>query len=317
MTESDNGASADVSAFKLAHSRFRRRPEDPDRLDDLDELVDFSRTNGSSNPFPVRLPAITTLSETKEYYEGPVFGLQDFPGFLFAPGALSTELQDRFAHEAITTYCEAPHKTNIDLLPPKPGEILHEGDSSPMWMQWKRDEGSSSLPSSSSAVNTKPKSLKKKGNEPRYYRSFRKLSWATMGYNYDWTTRCYHEDAKCPMSVELERLGELFAHTSWLHSSNDPADAARFSYTTSAAIVNYYNTKSVMGGHKDDLEPALDKPLITFSMGRPAIFLLGGATREDTPVVPILVRPGGKDLLRLCRARDYQYWSATAFWLTL
>jgi 2OG-Fe(II) oxygenase superfamily len=46
------------------------------------------------------------------------------------------------------------------------------------------------------------------------------------------------------------------------------------------------------GGHRDDLELALDKPVISFSMGLPAVFLLGGKTKDEVPVLAILVRPG-------------------------
>lgn len=62
-------------------------------------------------------------------------------------------------------------------------------------------------------------------------------------------------------------------------------------FVPEASIINYYNTKSQMGGHRDDLEMALDKPVVSLSMGLPAIFLLGGKTKEEY-VVPILIRPG-------------------------
>jgi alkylated DNA repair protein alkB family protein 1 len=66
----------------------------------------------------------------------------------------------------------------------------------------------------------------------------------------------------------------------------------RLSFTPSASIINYYTTKSVMGGHVDDLELAMDKPIVSISLGLPAIFILGGTTREEEPVVSILLRPG-------------------------
>ena len=46
-----------------------------------------------------------------------------------------------------------------------------------------------------------------------------------------------------------------------------------------------------MGGHRDDLEVALDKPIVSWSMGRPAVFLLGGLNKEDADrIFPILTR---------------------------
>ena len=43
-----------------------------------------------------------------------------------------------------------------------------------------------------------------------------------------------------------------------------------------AAIVNYYSRGDTLGGHKDDIENDLTQPLVTFSVGCGAIFLLGG-----------------------------------------
>ena len=63
-------------------------------------------------------------------------------------------------------------------------------------------------------------------------------------------------------------------------------------FSPEASIVNFYNTKSLMGGHRDDLEEAIDKPVVSLSTGLSAIFLLGGKTKDDEPVVPILIRKG-------------------------
>lgn len=47
-----------------------------------------------------------------------------------------------------------------------------------------------------------------------------------------------------------------------------------------------------MGGHRDELESALDKPIVSISLGRPGIFLLGSKTLQDGPVIPMIVRSG-------------------------
>lgn len=68
------------------------------------------------------------------------------------------------------------------------------------------------------------------------------------------------------------------------------------SFKAEAAIVNYYNLKQQMGGHRDDLEFDFTKPVVSISLGLPAIFLLGGTTRNESPL-PVLVRPGDVMLL--------------------
>jgi len=122
-----------------------------------------------------------------------------------------------------------------------------------------------------------------------------------MGYNYDWTSRAYHDHDRSPVPPDLESLARMFAATSlrYLHQLQQqekeaPDEQAPLTtkFTGSACIVNFYNVKSMMGGHRDDSEFAVDKPIVSFSLGRPAVFLLGGPTRDDTPIVPILIRPG-------------------------
>lgn len=70
-----------------------------------------------------------------------------------------------------------------------------------------------------------------------------------------------------------------------------------------AAIVNYYPVGSCMGGHIDDAEHDLEKPIVSISLGRSAIFLIGGQTKDVVPS-PILVRSGDAVVMtgesRLC-----------------
>jgi len=259
-----------ISAFKRVQSRYKRQANAPDRLDDVDELVDFSRRLLDDRVENVTLPDYNSINN----YHGPLYSLNGFPGFLVAPQALSESLQTELSFAAVSTYCEPPHATNIDSVPPKQSEDNNRDES--MWSLWKQENCFDDESHLSDANRSKKK-----------YRSFRKLSWATMGYHYDWTQRCYHEGAKSPMPTILQQLSQLFATTAlWLEGSKST------SYTASACIVNYYSQKSLMGGHTDELELALDKPIVSISTGRPAIFLLGGKTKDETPIVPILVRPG-------------------------
>jgi len=182
-----------------------------------------------------------------------------------------------------------------------------------MWSLWKQQELD---------PNDNKEKDRHSHDQPKYYKTFGKLSWATTGYHYDWTKRSYDENAKSEMPPLMEKVSCLFAQTAMavlhqqkmqekeksnnngnstshgsnnhnqLESSKTSTDTPSFSFTPSASIVNYYNPKSLMGGHRDDLEMALDKPVVSWSLGRPAIFLLGGLRKDDTPIFPILVRPG-------------------------
>lgn len=290
---STEDSSIPISAFKAAYVRFRRRPDQPDRWDDLSEMIDF----GGQVPDPRVIRMSPLLEHTEGVYQGPVYGLRDFPGFLYAPQALSVDLQCFLSHQALSVYCEAPHTTNIDLLPPKPHEILNNNDNNEsQWDLWKktlRGTTGKKEKSKTSPSSTQP---------TYYYRNYDKLSWATLGHHYDWTSRTYPPEMSSAMAPELDYLATFFARTAF-HLS---PDARTFSFVSTASIVNYYNTKSNMGCHRDDGELALDKPIVSVSMGRPAVFLLGGATKDDTPV-PILVRAG--DVMILGGASRLHYHS--------
>ena len=176
----------------------------------------------------------------------------------------------------------------------------------------------------------------------KYYNNFDKLSWATTGYHYDWTARAYKEDRKSIMPPVMEALGVIFAQldmdmdmdmdqpmigtaksgsSSSIHQELPETETFRLDqlaepeqegkrqqqrhqFAASASMVNYYSLKSNMGGHRDDLELDFTQPVVSISLGLPAIFLLGGDTKDCEPVVPILVRPGDVYLLagdsRLC-----------------
>lgn len=271
----------DMSAFKAAYLRFRRRPDQPDRCDDLSEMVDFGQSK--NDPRIIRL---LRPPDTSDVYHGPMYGLRDFPGFLYAPQALTLELQHSLSYQAVSVYCEAPHRTNIDNLSPKPHEIMNNNKET-QWDLWKEQ---------------RDKNSRKNKETSHYYRTFDKLSWATIGHHYDWTSRSYPLEMNSSMPPELSHVATLFARTAAFHNNDDTA----FSFNATAAIVNFYNIKSNMGGHRDDGELALDKPIVSVSMGRPAVFLLGGLTKDEG-VVPMLVRAG--DVMILGGASRLHYHS--------
>lgn len=159
------------SAFKRAQLRHKRQGKNPNRSDDLSEVVDFGRTKDDRI---VKLELPETCRCHEEVYKGPIYGLEGFPGFLFAPQALSESLQIEIAYQSVREFCELPNRTNIDQCPPKQMEEINHGES--MWDLWKKSNMSPAA----------PKKQKLDYSKMKKYHSFKKLSWATMGYHYDW-----------------------------------------------------------------------------------------------------------------------------------
>eukprot|EP00529_Nitzschia_sp_RCC80_P016111 CAMPEP_0113470990 /NCGR_PEP_ID=MMETSP0014_2-20120614/16741_1 /TAXON_ID=2857 /ORGANISM="Nitzschia sp." /LENGTH=677 /DNA_ID=CAMNT_0000363599 /DNA_START=165 /DNA_END=2198 /DNA_ORIENTATION=+ /assembly_acc=CAM_ASM_000159 len=294
-------------------------------------------------------------SSLRCYYQGPLYGIHGFPGFVVAPDALHRNLQHRLAWEAVTTYCNhPPYRTNLtagttttttnqkkkeqeeeeddDQQQNKQQHHDDERKEPSMWEDWKEQQKqqvqhhqqqqqqqnqhqhqhqhqhqtkkkAKKVHHSNDKINNSSNS-NKSNNKQRKLNSLEKLSWATMGLHYDWTERSYSRHHKSPMPPLVGTLSRLFAdtavavaaltnsHTIGMSNTKTPppppppppdgnSGKVSSSFVPSAAIVNYYNTKSTMGGHRDDLEEALDQPIVSISVGLPAIFVLGGLNKED------------------------------------
>ncbi|XP_046382896.1 nucleic acid dioxygenase ALKBH1 [Ischnura elegans] len=100
-----------------------------------------------------------------------------------------------------------------------------------------------------------------------------KLRWATLGYHHNWDTKVYSENERNDFPEDLAALSREVAHV---------AGSPKFS--AEAAIINYYHMDSTLSCHTDHSELNLDAPLLSFSFGQSAIFLLGGKSKEEKPL---------------------------------
>ncbi|EAT45815.2 AAEL002945-PA [Aedes aegypti] len=119
------------------------------------------------------------------------------------------------------------------------------------------------------------------------------LRWTTLGYHYDWTNKIYEEAARNEFPADLEELCRHFAESLGFRG-----------FKPEAAIVNYYPTGSTLAGHTDHSEKNLEAPLFSFSFGQPAVFLIGGPTRDEKPDA-LLLRSG--DVIVMTRASRLCY----------
>lgn len=105
-----------------------------------------------------------------------------------------------------------------------------------------------------------------------------KLRWITFGYHHDWNTKVYDEQARSPVPDELERLFKLISIL------------LNVQFTPEAGIINYYTSKSRISPHNDLSERDLTRPLFSLSLGNDSIFLIGGRTRDQLPIIPLWLR---------------------------
>ncbi|KAL9654038.1 hypothetical protein ABK040_011582 [Willaertia magna] len=100
----------------------------------------------------------------------------------------------------------------------------------------------------------------------------KRLAWCTLGYQYEWTSRKYHKERFVAFPDDIGSFVNLIA-----------CQCGYGPYIPEAAIVNFYSKDRQMGGHVDDAEYEMSKPIVSLSIGSKCIFLLGGETRDTEP----------------------------------
>ncbi|KAM9713426.1 nucleic acid dioxygenase ALKBH1 isoform 3-T3 [Dama dama] len=120
----------------------------------------------------------------------------------------------------------------------------------------------------------------KEVNKRRPRSLLEKLRWVTLGYHYNWDSKRYSADHYTPFPSDLAFLSEQVA-----------AACGFQGFRAEAGILNYYRLDSTLGIHVDRSELDHSRPLLSFSFGQSAIFLLGGLKRDEAPT-PMFMHSG-------------------------
>ncbi|KAL1503069.1 hypothetical protein AB1Y20_011135 [Prymnesium parvum] len=214
--------------------------------------IDFSHVEASSPQYKELVEPVVLESEPPTWLRhARVYSIRGVHGFRFICHALSSTEQLHWARAALQTWPESPGVTNLSPN----GNLQSAADTAvSVWEEHKRGSG---------AQKTR----------------LSKLAWATLGYHYQWSERRYDHSKRSEFPSDLAQL------------ASDLATVAGYSLQAEAAIVNYYHPGSTMGGHRDDAEPFQKAPIVSVSLGLSAIFLLGGTTRDETPIA-LMLRSG-------------------------
>ena len=209
------------------------------------------------------------------------FEIPDRPGLLLIPNAIDLQTQKQWLVQSVTTMCEPPAETNHGvrhgsfaglwdaslenrwLVPEEKNETIHAPNATAN--RWRAEASSS---------NTKPE--KSAAIAARVL--LEKLRWATLGPPYDWSTRKYKETvvySQVPDDVKR-------------HCKRLAAAAGHPEFKASAGLVNYYRAGDALAGHVDDAERDMTKPIVSFSLGSPCVFLVGGDDRDVEPTAFVL-----------------------------
>ncbi|XP_064600818.1 nucleic acid dioxygenase ALKBH1-like [Liolophura sinensis] len=246
-TENDRGHGENNTTdhFRDQFKRYKRRRPPPD----LSDVIDFDRANDFESQ--VEDFKLTEPTGFEKVPEGLIdvrlwkaYQLRSNPGFLFISNPFMQGSQRYWVRRCLRDYPVKPNYTNLDIH-----LTLTEEDNI-----WKDDSLESSNPFPKGSLLSH-------------------LRWATLGYHYEWNNRVYFEDKVSEFPSDLSHLTRYVA-----------AALGYPCFCPQSGIVNFYNMESTLCGHTDHSEYDKRAPLISYSFGQSAIFLIGGVTKEVCPV---------------------------------
>ncbi|EGG20871.1 alkylated DNA repair protein [Cavenderia fasciculata] len=272
------------------NARGKVLPKDKRPPVDYSIVLDFSNLDKNTEENKALVIDYTDLVDksdagASEYYAHPstwrVYGIKDYPGFYFIPSPFTSSQQKKWVKDSLEQYANVPNNTNINLFYGPVKDLWQHGQQEMITEHQQLSNQLLSDDDDNQETSTTSRPLDKDGKElPPYRELLDKLAWATLGYQFQWTPRIYSRDFYETFPDDLQDLVQKIA----MATKYDP-------YIAEAGTVNFYSEDSVMGGHLDDAEEEMEKPIISLSFGASAVFLLGAETRDIAPI-PLFIRSG-------------------------
>ncbi|XP_071690892.1 DNA N(6)-methyladenine demethylase ALKBH1A [Rutidosis leptorrhynchoides] len=253
---------------------------------DLSEVIDFKsilESYASDGELPIG------VSKLECNFDRPVFCLVDCPGFYFIAAALSIEEQCRWIKESLVSFPQPPNRTNHNAMYGAVHDLFDAAKDRKLLVEEEKIVGGDSLTGVNDNVCSRRWACSEELDSSLGGKTcksipasvlLRKLRWSTLGLQFDWSKRSYN------VSLPHNKIPDALCQLAKKMAA--PAMPVGEEFKPEAAIVNYFGSGDMLGGHLDDMEADWNKPIVSMSLGCKAIFLLGGKSRNDQPLAMFL-----------------------------
>lgn len=285
--EQDEDQNRGIHQFRQAEKRYQRRikdlfPTKGNRRKLVEEKVDLSKVvDLEKDDYPECWGSVKHVCLDDDTLH--MYSFDRHPGLYLIRHAMPDTLADRLAEDCFTTLLRPPATTNFNKS--------HGIQVSGLWEAVEKGlRLSTPVDLSQSQDAARVSTWDAHADGPSATEFLQNLRWTSIGPVYDWTQRRYRkEDDYIPLPEYLYQ----FSTKLWSHV---PDHGRGDVYKPNAALINYYREGDKLCGHKDDAEIDQTKPLVSLSLGCPAIFLMGGSDKSIEPT-PILLRHGDVAIL--------------------
>ncbi|XP_075232430.1 alpha-ketoglutarate-dependent dioxygenase AlkB [Lycorma delicatula] len=234
--------------FKENFKYYKQKCPPPSFNDVLDFRSDVSLEGKIIQKNPLEYGSVYKRN-CQEFFkpqkEWKIYEIKDRPGLLFIQNPWTAFGQRYWIARCLMDYTKKPSKLNLDADERSPW------DEKGWWFAAMHDEYE---------CEGKGKLMKK-------------LRWATLGYHHNWNSKTYKEDNKSEFPQDLWLICRYVAES--VGGWNE--------FNAQAAIINFYHPDCTLSGHRDESEHNMMAPLLSFSFGLSAIFLIGGCELKDDP----------------------------------
>ncbi|KDD72715.1 2OG-Fe(II) oxygenase, partial [Helicosporidium sp. ATCC 50920] len=229
------------------------------------------------------------------------------------------EQQQLLAEESLLRFCEPPHSTNLSAVCPEALSGLFEASRQGLFLRSVEGEKASEDGKMQRLLTDSPPSSQWTGakptpQSPSALSLLGRLRWASVGRHFDWTSRRYTLPHLPPLPVWLcdwaaDLVQSILATSSGAGRRPSPSSMMaradeKHAWYPDTGLVNYYRPGDTLGGHVDDAEKTMEDPILSLSLGLPAVFLIGGPTRDEKPLA-LLLRAGDALLFSAQARRCY------------